>query len=285
MERKNIGLQRGFVIKRSFYQKDLLEIYKLYYMRKLLALVLSVLLPGLTIAQTSTVHVFVALCDNEHQGIVPVPAKLGNGKDPKNNLYWGATYGVKSYFRYKSNDWELLETLKSDNPAVLERVLFKHSTKDIYILADAYDGEKIKYCVEDFLKAANEQTPNKISYKSKLLKFGGGADLLAYLGHDGLMDFGVQMKYGPVAGKRKDVMILACISKVYFSPEIRKAHANPILWATGLMAPEAYTLKSAIDGWILNESGNEIAERAAQAYNLYQTCGIRGARYLFATGF
>ena len=36
------------------------------------------------------VHVFVALCDNRHQGIVPVRAELGNGQDPRTNLYWGA---------------------------------------------------------------------------------------------------------------------------------------------------------------------------------------------------
>ncbi len=51
------------------------------------------------------------------------------------------------------------------------------------------------------------------------------------------------------------------------------------------MAPEAYTLKSAIDGWILNESNEQIRERTAQAYNKYQKCGLRGARNLFATDF
>lgn len=30
---------------------------------------------------TRTVHVFVALADNQYQGIVPVPPKLGNGDD------------------------------------------------------------------------------------------------------------------------------------------------------------------------------------------------------------
>lgn len=35
------------------------------------------------------IHVFVALADNVNQGIVPVPAKLGNGEDPVHNLYWG----------------------------------------------------------------------------------------------------------------------------------------------------------------------------------------------------
>ena len=54
-----------------------------------------------------TIHVFVALCDNDNQGIVPVPSKLGNGQDPKNNLYWGALYGVKTHFK-NSKDWTLV---------------------------------------------------------------------------------------------------------------------------------------------------------------------------------
>src|SRR5213596_1995295 len=34
-------------------------------------------------------HVLVALADNKYQGIVPVPAAIGNGDDPVRNLYWG----------------------------------------------------------------------------------------------------------------------------------------------------------------------------------------------------
>jgi hypothetical protein len=37
------------------------------------------------------VHVFVALCDNDHQGIVKVPPKIGNGNgfDGSRSLYIG----------------------------------------------------------------------------------------------------------------------------------------------------------------------------------------------------
>jgi hypothetical protein len=52
-----------------------------------------------------------------------------------------------------------------------------------------------------------------------------------------------------------------------------------------LMAPEAYTLKSAIDGWILHESNDQIRERAAVAYDKYQRCGLKGARRLLVTGW
>ena len=251
--------------------------------------VLTIILIGiLTISapgQIRTIHVFVALCDNEHQGIVPVPKTLGNGKDPNSNLYWGAVFGVKSYFKNKTSDWKLISTLKSDNPIIPERLLYKHTTKDIYMLADAYDGEKIKTCIEDFLKSSNGQLSITVFHDSLTLKFGGQADLVAFVGHNGLMDFSVNINYNNTIDKTKDVIILACYSKRYFSPEMRKAKANPILWTTHLMAPEAYTLKSAIDGWIKNETGSEIDERAAQTYNKYQKCGIKGARNLFTTGF
>jgi hypothetical protein len=50
-----------------------------------------VLLVGLSCAAAQpkirVVHVFVALADNAHQGIVPVPARLGNGDDAAANLY------------------------------------------------------------------------------------------------------------------------------------------------------------------------------------------------------
>ncbi len=254
-------------------------------MKAIFSLIFTLLLSSLIFGQHRTVHVFVALCDNKYQGIVPVPASLGNGKDPARNLYWGAAYGVKTYFNGKTTDWELIKTIKSTDPAILERLLFKHSTLEVYMLADAYDGEKIKQCVGDFLKASNGQDALKINYSSSSLNFGGTSDLVAYVGHDGLMDFNIDIKYDKNTDERKEAMILACYSKNYFGPEIRKAGAHPLLWTTHLMAPEAYTLKSALDGWIRDESGAEIDERAAQVYHRYQKCGIKGARNLFTTEF
>jgi len=236
------------------------------------------------LAATKTIHVFVALCDNVHQGIVPVPAKIGNGKDPANNLYWGCGYGIKSFFKLKTTDWKFIQTIPSKNPKILERVLFKHTTKDVYMLADAYDGEQIKTCMEDFFKAANGQNVQELTVGEKKLGFGGGSQLISYIGHNGLMDFSISMKYQSIAGKR-DIVALACYSKNYFSPEIKQAGANPLIWTTHLMAPEAYTLKAIIDGWLNNETPAQIDERAAQMYNQYQKCGIKGARNLFATGF
>ena len=84
---------------------------------------------------------------------------------------------------------------------------------------------------------------------------------------------------------RRDAVILACISKKYFAPALRETGAHPLLWTTNLMAPEAYVLKAALDGWLAGEDGEQVRQRAARAYHAYQNCGLRAAQGLFATGW
>ena len=240
---------------------------------------------GQTKEEMKTIHVFVALCDNINQGIVPVPKLIGNGQDPKNNLYWGALYGVKNFLKNKSNIWIYQSSIKSKDKDVLESILFKHKSKNIFLLAEAYDGKKIKKCTEDFLLASNNNLNREIAYKNQQLKFGGESKLVAYIGHDGLMEFEVNLAYKKNPSKKIDAIILACASKDYFQNEIKKSKANPILWTTNLMAPEAYSLEAALNSWSNDLSANQIMEDAAKAYNKYQKCGINGARRLFATGF
>ncbi len=235
--------------------------------------------------KVKTIHVYVALCDNENQGIVPVPKKLGQGDLPNSNLYWGALYGVKSFFKFKANEWEIIKSYDPENPIILERVVFKHASDTVFLVADAYKGKDIKYCISDFLLASNHQAKEVITLNDKLLQLGGGAALLAYIGHDGLMEFDVELNFEPIKNKPKPVIILACYSKEFFKTYIKNAEATPILWTTHLMAPEAYTLQAAIEGWIRGESNELIRERAAKAYHKYQKCGISGARNLFTYGF
>jgi hypothetical protein len=44
-------------------------------------------------------------------------------------------------------------------------------------------------------------------------------------------------------------------------------------------------MDAAIDSWILNDTPDKTREKAAQTYNQYQKCGIKGARNLLVTGF
>lgn len=234
------------------------------------------------------IHVLVALCDNENQGIVPVPARLGNGEDLQGNLYWGAAYGVKTFFA-RSADWKLVHQTENPSSTVLERCIFKNKNAAAYLVADAYRGAEIKRAIVDFFDYASGRREDAIgaadSSKHPSVSAGGAADLIVFVGHNGLMDFDLPSYPAHKDGKRRGAIVLCCASKSYFSAPLRRAGADPILWTNGLMAPEAYVLKAALDGWIANESGEHIRSRAAEAYNKYQRCGLKAARGLFSSGW
>jgi hypothetical protein len=230
------------------------------------------------------IHVFVALCDNKNQGIVPVPKSIGNGQDAANNLYWGCAGGVKGYFK-KTASWKLINATKNPAKNILERCVFKHTSKDAYIVADAYDGAAIKQCIKDFFAAASGSNNQPLSVDGKTLVTGGSAQMIAYVGHDGLMEFTLDEYPRKKNDSKRETIILSCISKKYFRNGIEQSGATPLLWSTGLMSPEAYTLEAALAGWLKNETPQQIRQRAAEAYHKYQKCGVKAASRLLVTGW
>ena len=230
------------------------------------------------------IHVFVALADNVNQGIVPVSATLGNGDNAKTNLYWGAAFGVRTFFT-KNKDWELVSVTPNPTTRILERCIFKHRRASVMLVADAYRGKEISQTIWDFLEAAAGKPGEQLKAGDVEFHTGGSADVVAYVGHDGLMDFNLKAQPQKRDDRRRRAIILACASKQYFTSALEQTGATPLLWTTNLMAPEAYVLSAAIDGWMKKETDEQIRVRAADAYNKYQNCGTKAARALFATGF
>lgn len=125
---------------------------------------------------TKTIHVYVALCDNKYQGIVTVPTKIGNGQDHHNNLYWGCGFGIRTYFK-NSKEWKLIKTQKLDSIR-LERLVFKHVTKNYYLVADAFDGQYIKLCTKDFLRSSSGQLKDTLHINNTTIGIAGNSMLL-----------------------------------------------------------------------------------------------------------
>jgi hypothetical protein len=230
-----------------------------------------------------TIHILVALCDNTYQGIVPVPAKIGNGQDPNTNLYWGCAFGIKTFFK-KSKEWTLIKIQKIDT-IKLERLIFKHISKNYYLVADAYNGKYIKQCTKDFLNSSSGELKSTIKINNTTIGINGNASLISYIGHDGLMDFKLTEEFKNTDSKKRDCIILACISQKYFKPHLELANVNPLVWTTSLMCPEAYTLHDALSGYIKKESNENIRTRAALAYSKYQKCSLKAARNILVTGW
>lgn len=243
--------------------------------------------PVATGAEVQVVHVFVALCDNASQGIIPVPAKIGDGDKPDANLYWGCSDGAKSCFR-ASKSWKALPAVASPRAEVLERVVFRHGRrKDVFLVADAWRGREIKSCLQAFVDAAG----GKGGAESIQVKGPDGADVtlplgtkarwLAYIGHNGLMEFEVTWPEAPAGGAvatSRRAFVLCCIGQRYFP----KLGIPMALTTTQLMYPGAFILRDALEVAMDGKSSAEVKAAAARAYAGNQKISVKAAAGVFA---
>jgi hypothetical protein len=164
--------------------------------------------------------------------------------------------------------------------AVLERCVRKHKTGDVLLVADAHRDSEIKPDVSDFLIAPGRGNAGKLQLSGKGAGTYGGADIVIYVEHNGSTDFTIQQDAIQHQKNEREAIVLACKRKLYFLPWLTRLKAKPLLLITGLTAPEAYTLKAALNACISGSTGEQVKESAAAAYNKYQKCGINRARGL-----
>jgi len=228
-------------------------------------LLFVVLLAGAPCAfAQKSVMVFVALCDNKTQGIIPVGPKIGNGDIPDDNLYWGCTDGFGSYFK-KSKNWKVTESASDVSDDILRRMKLKHVKGDIVLQADAYRGSQIRKCIEDFEKAAAS----------------GNYDLVAFIGHDGLMDFNVTDP-ASIENNKTEAIVLCCVSDRYFGPRLEKMGCRPLLLTQQLMYPGAFILHDVLEVWRTGGSTSEMRAAAGRAYARNQKISVSAATGVFA---
>ncbi len=236
-------------------------------MFKLLLALTMGLAAGFSAAAEKTIGVFVALADNASQGIVPVPAAIGDGNDPERNLYWGTAEGLKGVFD-KSKAWRL--EAKEDRPAetdVLRTRTYRHSATKALLTAKAYRGAAIQTCLQDFEAAVQA----------------GTFDMAVYIGHNGLMDFTLPAPVpSNAATNTSDCVVLCCRSESYFKSRIETAGGRPVLLTTQLMYPGSFILHASAEGWLKGETPAQIRERAGEAYAANQKLSKKAATGVFA---
>lgn len=252
-------------------------------------------------------HISVALADNKNQWIAKVPSQIGNGQDPKNNLYWGAMYGLKSFLT-KKRGWKIVpqkSELSNTLPkGILERIVLTKTINragqsiPVYVVADAWDGKQIAGTVNTFFRYSASKSSDNIKIKTAgktiNLKAGGNSHMVGYVGHDLLMDLNFLSYNGltevvdldkikPTKNNvAKSVVVLACQSKKYFLEKLNSLGLHSLILTNTNMAPEAYTLDAILTGFFAGKTPKQIHEDAAIAYNKYQKSGIKGARRTFS---
>ena len=233
------------------------------------------------------VHVKVPLCDNENQGIVPTSPSLGNGMDLKRNLYWATSKGMKRFFNELS-DWTLLSSELDPSENVLERVVFKKKYKNgaiVYLVADAYRGDRMVACLQDHFNSLSGVLKDTMVIGSDTVGIYGNADLLAFNGHNGLMDETVFFEKN-VDGIARDAVTIACISGDYFKTRYDATNSYPLVHTTNLLYPGAFILEGIINSWANLESAKECKIAAGNGYYKYKPkSGPNGSQNLFSSGW
>jgi hypothetical protein len=231
---------------------------------RLLLLCLTLLAPAR--AAEKRIAVFVGLCDNETQGIVKVGAKIGDGNKPDDNLYWGCTDGLRSFFK-ASKRWKLekRETATGDE-RIFERLTFRHVKEDAVLVAEAWRGSNLKECY--------------IAFEHALVS--GKQDLVAFIGHNVLMDTPIDPPVAKAVGK-PDAVVLCCMSDTYFDTRLKNAGARPVLLTTQYMYPGSFILHDALEPWLAGKDHKALRDAAGAAYAKNQKIKIGAAKGVFAT--
>jgi hypothetical protein len=141
----------------------------------------------------------------------------------------------------------------------------RHSTRDVEIVADAYRGSSIKQCLKDFEQAAA----------------GNQYDLVAFIGHNGLMDFELPAP-AKTAGNDTEVIVLCCMSESYFGKRLRNLGCKTVLMTRQLMYPGSFILAASIESWMNGESLAQVREAAGKAYARNQKISVRAATGVFS---
>ncbi|WP_431113071.1 hypothetical protein [Variovorax paradoxus] len=223
---------------------------------------------------TAEVHVIVALVDNASQGIVPVPASIGNGDDPASNLYWGAAYGLKTFLS-RAPHWRRLNCQLNVSDSILERCVFSYKGDTLRLTAEAWRGKHIDRAMLAFMQQA-ATPPRKSTVR----------EMIAFVGHNGLMDLKHQSmpdRFARHGTHAKMAVILACQSDAYFRSHLLAAGAHPVVTTFSLMAPEGYVMEAIAREFAQPSADLEQVMRrsAGDAYAKFQKISARAGRRVF----
>lgn len=203
------------------------------------------------------VRVYVALCDNDSQGIVKVknPA-ICDGDQPDRNIYWGTRGGLAGFMRSASFRLKSRE-LPAAGPIAARAVWHKRiAGTEVEVEGIAYRGRDIRAAMLEFVRAAHRAE--------------AGPHVVAYVGHNYFLDTSdvrvfeeARLALGttPVG-----VLALSCLGDRDIRPYVTRSRSAILLLNTNLTYPGAWSIGGLIDGLVRRMSPRALRDSAARAF-------------------
>jgi hypothetical protein len=237
------------------------------------------------------VEVHVPLCDNNI--IACGNAKLGDGDNPETNLYWSTTPGFGSWFNRKSSGWKRVLKLREgetgDVDVLALHVYRRHvnapaawwkrgaPTKiEIDIVVHGWRGSAIDRALAAYAADISGQgvrtitldksgTRSGAAADAPTLDAGGAAQIVAWVGHNRLMDLDAYT--WPAAGSAtKGTIAIACHTAAYMEENVPSATRVPLLMTRDFLFANAAPLEAAVLAFVSGGTYAKIRLAAATAY-------------------
>lgn len=229
------------------------------------------------------IHVYVPLCHNDQ---VDCGSSLAGEPDNlKHNLYWGAAFGQKRFFRRKSSKWTEV-TVEKGSGNVLERAVYRRSFPGepwgreapitAWVVFDALHGDAIDEAIDGLYREAAGGGVLKLNDGEERVM---PINVVGYAGHNRMMDG----KEAPATKGKAAIpsFVFACYSRSYFEDELKQRGSTMLLSTQALMAPEGYVVDALVTALAQNAPRGELREATASAYATWQKISLKTAKRMF----
>lgn len=247
------------------------------------------------------VTLYVALCDNDTQGIVKVKnRRICQGDRPGENLYWAAAGGLSATLRkagwrqvhiehFADGDLAVKAIWRAHAPtsgALRERSV--RGKVPIFIVGLGYRGSRIRAAMTDYLRAVNGDSEQREQAERVELRAGGASHLVGYIGHDYFYDIDdprplLALRNGDSV-LHKGTFALSCTGDRLIRPAITRPNAHVLLLNRTLGFPGAWTAEAIARAVARGESARAIHLSAATAFADGQGISLAAAMGAFAYG-
>jgi hypothetical protein len=243
-----------------------------------------------TAGKPLVVQAHVPLCDND---VIPCGnARLGDGEQPARNLYWGTTEGMVGWFGRRGGGWR--QVLDSDGAAIGEddvldlrvwtrtlpmpaawRRAGAPARLTIYVVAQAWRGERIHEAFRHYADDLYGVTAHEVELADGTrIAAGGDAHLVAYVGHNHLMDL-TGFDWSEVADRAgaagkdarpRGAIAIACHTAVYMQDVVPDARRVPLVLTRDFLLASSAALEGAVLGFARGGDYAAIRKGAAAGY-------------------
>lgn len=231
------------------------------------------------------VQVHVPLCDNTI--IACGNARLGDGDAPARNLYWATSEGFLGWFGRRGSDWR--QVLAADGAAVGEadvldlRVWRREVATSaawraagaprriaVYVVAQAWRGRAIDRALARYAADLYGARTQAITLTDgTVLAAGGDAHVVAYVGHNRLMDLD-RFDWRAIAARgdqrSRGVIAIACHTAPYMQDVVPGPRQVPLVLTRDFLLASAAALEGAVTAYAQGGDYAAVRRGAAQGY-------------------